>query len=232
MVWDKNLDFDEEAKILKNEIVELVDDKEHLERKDKPIPRNINLHLAYNSILYIQLHNGARISEIIEGIIKFMDDGRREQRVKTKKRTKRVKTDKQKAFELLNSLDDILGEELVEKIKKVKKKFIDDSKSVIVKKGKAADRLIIIKKDIKKDYLNVLKGRTPHQIQNGVCLFALNHYKINTHSLRYAFINKGGRDGVPANIISSAIRHSSPETIAEYTREQAGDDLIRRMNDE
>lgn len=230
MVWDKNLDYDEEAKIIKDEIVELVDDKEHLERKEKPIPRNINLHLAYNSILYVQLHNGARISEVIEGIMGFMNDGRREQRVITKKRVKRIKSDKQKAFELLNSLDDILGEELVEKIKKVKGKIKDDSKTVVLR-GKAADRLIIIKKDVKKDYLNVLRGRTPHQIQNGVCLFALNHYKINTHSLRYAFINKAGKDGVPSNIVSSAIRHSSNETIGNYTREQAGDDLIRRMNE-
>lgn len=233
MGWDKNLNFDEVEKLLKDEIIGLVNEKKFMEWKEKPITRNINLHLSYNSILYIQLHNGARISETIEGIIKFMDDGKREQRVKTKKRIKRIKNDKQKAFELLNTLKDTLGEELVEKIKKVQKEHtlntLNNDKDIIVQ-GRAADRLIIIKKDIKKDYLNILKGRTPKQIQNGVCLFALNHHKINTHSLRYAFINQAGRDKIPSNIISSAIRHSSTETITNYTREQAGDDLIREMN--
>lgn len=231
MGWDRNLDFDETAKLLKNEIVDLVDDKEHLERKGKSVIKKIKLHIAYDSILYIQLHNGSRISETIEGIIKFIDNGKPEQRVKTRKRIKKKKTDAEKALQLMESFESALGEELVDKIKKVmRENSKNDDKQKTTTQGKAADRLIIIKKDIKKEYFDIIRDRTPKQIQNGVCIFALNHHKINTHSLRYAFINHAGKGKTPANIITSAIRHSSLETISNYTREQAGDDLIREMN--
>jgi len=180
MGWDKNLDFDEVEKTLKNEIKGLLKEKEYCEFKKKKFGKRYALRLAYNSILYTQLWNGCRISEAIEAVLEFYESKKREVYVEAKKR----RTNKK-------------------------------------------DRLVKIPTLIKQHYLDVLSDRTIKQIQNGVCLFALNHYKWNTHSLRYAFFSKGAKKNIPANILAKMVRHSSVMTISAYTREQQADDLLK-----
>jgi len=63
---------------------------------------------------------------------------------------------------------------------------------------------------------------------NGVKMFANRYYGTNTHSLRYSWIAKMGREGIPTNLISKAIRHTNIQTIENYTAEDEADTI--KMN--
>jgi len=196
MTWDKRLNYDEYEKIIGNEIKTLKRDKEYYELKKKPIPHDIQLHLAYNCILLTQLMNGSRISEAVEAILNFKEDSNREQKIRARKR-KREKRDK-KTGEMK-----VIGHD------------------VLV--------LVVIPTEVKRQHLNGLNGKSAKQVQNGTALFALNHYKINSHSLRYAWISKMGKLGKPAHLISKAIRHTNVSMIEHYTQEDEADDMKREF---
>jgi len=192
MGWDKKLDFDEVEQTLKKEIKGLVKEKEYCEFKKKPLGKRNALRLAYNSILYVQLWNGSRISEAIDAVLKF-----RQANASGKKENRRN------------------NREIYVATKK--------------RRSKKTDRLVIIPTLIKVHYLDGLDNKTPKQIQNGVSLFALNHYGWNTHSLRYAFFSKGAKNGIPANILAKMVRHSNVGTIAAYTRKEQADDTLKEF---
>jgi len=63
---------------------------------------------------------------------------------------------------------------------------------------------------------------------NDVKMFTKRYYKINTHSHRYSWIARMGREGMPTNLISKAIRHTNIQTIENYTAEDEAD--IMKMN--
>jgi len=182
MGWDRKLDFDEVERTLKKEIKALVKEKEYCEFKKKEFGRRYALRLAYNSILYVQLWNGSRISEAIDAVLKFVKTKNREIYVEAKKRRKKKK-----------------------------------------------DRFMKIPTFIKQHYFDGLGDKNPKQIQNGVSLFALNHYGWNTHSLRYAFFSKGAKNGIPANILAKMVRHTNVGTIVAYTREEQADDTLKEF---
>lgn len=89
-------------------------------------------------------------------------------------------------------------------------------------KGKDVDVLIKIPSAVKKQYLD-LSDDDFDKVLNGVKMYAKRYYKINTHSLRYSWIAKMGREGVPTNLISKAIRHTNIQTIENYTAEDEAD---------
>jgi len=93
-------------------------------------------------------------------------------------------------------------------------------------KGKDVDVLIKIPSAVKKQYLDL--DYPFDKTLNGVKIFAVRYYKINTHSLRYSWIAKMGREGVPTNLISKAIRHTNIQTIENYTAEDEADAI--KMN--
>ena len=108
--------------------------------------------------------------------------------------------------------------ERIQKIRARKRKKLN--------KGKDVDVLIKIPTVIKKQYIET--NQTFSEILNGVKMFAERYYKINTHSLRYSWIAKMGREGIPTNLISKAIRHTNIQTIENYTAEDEAD--LMKMN--
>jgi len=93
-------------------------------------------------------------------------------------------------------------------------------------KGKDVDVLIKIPSAVKKQYLDL---NYPFETTlKDVRMFAIRYYRINTHSLRYSWIAKMGREGIPTNLISKAIRHTNIQTIENYTAEDEAD--IMKMN--
>jgi integrase len=55
------------------------------------------------------------------------------------------------------------------------------------------------------------------------------HLKINTHSLRYAFITYLLRSGVNPAIVSKIVKHSRLDTLLTYVQERAGEDVLRGL---
>jgi len=88
-------------------------------------------------------------------------------------------------------------------------------------KGKDTSIMIKIPPTVKKQYL--VSGYPFEKTLNGVKMFAVRYYRINTHSLRYSWIAKMGREGIPTNLISKAIRHTNIQTIENYTAEDEAD---------
>lgn len=90
-------------------------------------------------------------------------------------------------------------------------------------KGKDVDVLIKIPAAVKNQYLDL--DLSSAAALEGVKMYAQRHYGINTHSLRYAWIAKMGREGIPTNLISKAIRHTNIQTIENYTAEDEADQI-------
>lgn len=56
-----------------------------------------------------------------------------------------------------------------------------------------------------------------------------NRQGINTHSLRYAFISKLGRDGVMPQIIARITHHKKLDMILRYTQQRVADELLEEL---
>lgn len=91
------------------------------------------------------------------------------------------------------------------------------------------ERKIKIPKSVKISNLLGLEDKTEKQLRTGSTLWAFNHHKINTHSLRYAWVAYMGLKKVPANIVSGMMRHTNVGMIARYTREDQADDMLMEM---
>ena len=90
------------------------------------------------------------------------------------------------------------------------------------------NKLINIPTNIKVGFFDALEDKNFKQIHNGIILFTRNYLKINTHSLRYAWVSKQGKDNVPSNITSSYMRHTNPGMIERYTRDRDADEFFTK----
>lgn len=198
MSWDKKLDYRKTEKTFIGDLKNLDKERDYCVIKGKPVPRNVKLHLTYVSILLTQIRNGARISEAVDGIIKFTEDKNRIQKIRARKRKKKVK---------------VLDKD---------EKWTGEYKIV----GRDVDRLIVIPKEVKVRYLDGLQGKIFEQVRNGACLYMFNHYKANTHSLRYSFILEQTRLGKPVQYITKMIRHTNIGQIMSYINEEEADKLL------
>jgi len=91
------------------------------------------------------------------------------------------------------------------------------------------DRIIIIPNIVTSNFISYIKDRSVKQIQNGVMLFAMNRWKINTHSLRYAFVSYQNRKGTPASVTAGIMRHTNVGMIEHYSRDEEADELFKEM---
>ena len=73
------------------------------------------------------------------------------------------------------------------------------------------------------DLSNVEDSKLKKRVQNTLYRYA----RINTHSLRYAYINYLLRSGVNPAIISKLIRHSKIDTLLKYVQEKASETVLR-----
>ncbi|MEM4976513.1 MAG: hypothetical protein QXT64_04230 [Desulfurococcaceae archaeon] len=59
--------------------------------------------------------------------------------------------------------------------------------------------------------------------------YASGMLKINTHSLRYAFITYLLRQGVNPSIVAKITKHSKLDFILSYTQEKTAEDILRNI---
>jgi integrase len=69
-----------------------------------------------------------------------------------------------------------------------------------------------------------LEKPTPNNIES----WTIQHFKFNTHSLRYAFINYMLQQGYDPATISKIIAHSKLETIMSYIQEKRAREALLR----
>jgi site-specific recombinase XerD len=102
----------------------------------------------------------------------------------------------------------------------------------VSKKKKMEERLIVIPEEIDEYRLRCVDLiDTPDLYLRDRVRWALWYYfKINTHSLRYAFITYLLRSGVNPAIVSKLIRHSRLDTLMHYVQIKEADGILRKMS--
>ncbi|AEF96066.1 tyrosine-type recombinase/integrase [Methanotorris igneus] len=178
--WDMELDYEE----AKKQLLKLIEQY----RTKKPLYQKDKIALTYLLIGLIQLRNGCRIGEAVEGLIKIIETNEKEVKVKVEKRKDNTK------------------------------------RKIILPKEITNNDLETVK-----EVIESWKGKELRRIANNASKWFLTNLKINTHSLRYAYISHLGRQQIPAQIIASITKHKNMNMIMKYTQEKIADDVLRRI---
>jgi len=107
-------------------------------------------------------------------------------------------------------------------------------KTRVSKKKKNEERLIIIPLELEENKVKKICGELlevdDKTLTNRVKVYILREYRINTHSLRYAFITYLLRNGVNPAIVSKIIKHSKLDQLLTYVQEKTGEELLRKLD--
>lgn len=96
------------------------------------------------------------------------------------------------------------------------------------KRSKEDKRIIKIPPDITlcPEFLEIDEKKIINRIKQ----FALAKLKVNTHTLRYAFITYLVKQGVPPTIVAKITKHSKLDFILSYTQEKEAEELIKKLD--
>jgi len=102
----------------------------------------------------------------------------------------------------------------------------------VVKKKRPETRLVVIPVELVsvdldgcRELLDVEDKRLTDRYKH----WLLYNLKINSHSLRYAFITYLLKHGVSPSIIAKITRHSKLDFILRYTQQKAAEDVLRSL---
>lgn len=105
----------------------------------------------------------------------------------------------------------------------------------IAKRKDYARREILLPKEVKKEMLEylinfkVIDFDHKLKIQNKVRNYLNKYYDSNTHSLRYATINKLVEEEVPLNIVSKLVGHKNLNQIMSYTQNKKVKNVLEQL---
>lgn len=93
------------------------------------------------------------------------------------------------------------------------------------KKRKRETRLVVVPEIVEICIEFLLESE--NKLKKRIITYSLRELKINTHSLRYAFITHLLRSGVSPSIVAKITRHSKLDFILSYTQEKIAQDVLR-----
>jgi len=101
----------------------------------------------------------------------------------------------------------------------------------VSKKKKLEERLMIIPSEITnyRLYCVDLLDVNDKVLRNRVLATLYYYFKINTHSLRYAFITYLLRNNVNPAIVSKIIKHSKLDTLLHYVQVKESEKILREL---
>jgi len=103
----------------------------------------------------------------------------------------------------------------------------------VSKKKKPEARLVVIPIEVVETQLDEcveLVSIDDNVLKNRICAYAIQVFKFNTHSLRYAFITRLLKEGVSPSIISKITRHSKLDFILTYTQERVAEEVLKKLD--
>ncbi|AEH06276.1 integrase [Methanothermococcus okinawensis] len=183
--WDKGLDFDSMYRLFERDIAKIRENINNGLAYKKDIKS-----LAYLTIALLQLRNGCRIGEAIEGMILICKNNNLNWDKPIEVRIKVEKTKKTVSYR-----DIVLPST-------IKKEDIELIRDVV---------------------LNLEKAKKPRM---RVYTWLKNHYGINTHSLRYAFITKYAVMNTSPQLIAKITGHVNLNHIITYTQEKVAKQML------
>lgn len=101
----------------------------------------------------------------------------------------------------------------------------------VAKKKHPETRLVVIPQELEliRDKCLELLSVDDKKLIARVKMYCLRAYKINTHSLRYAFITYLLKQNVSPSIIAKITRHSKLDFILHYTQSKLAEDVLRAL---
>ena len=100
---------------------------------------------------------------------------------------------------------------------------------VKVRKRKNAERLVIIPRAIELKRVAWLADVDAEKLVERVRFYARKHLKLNTHSLRYAFITHMAKRGVSAQLIAKMTGHATLQHILHYTQQVEAESILEEV---
>ncbi|MCQ6254551.1 tyrosine-type recombinase/integrase [Methanocaldococcus sp.] len=199
--WDKGIDYEITYKTFQNDLKKLKN-KKILYKKDLK-------KYAYLIVFLTQLRNGCRIWEAIVSIINFclnhntIDWANPTVLIRTQKRSDGT------TREII--LPKCIKKEDIEKVRPI---FLD-----IVKEFENA-KTIEEKQKIREKIVKRLNA-----------WLYKNYNKLNSHSLRYAYITYLSKKGIPAQILAKITKHKNINYIEHYTQSKLAKEILKNIGD-
>ncbi|ACV25257.1 tyrosine-type recombinase/integrase [Methanocaldococcus fervens] len=199
--WDMGIDYEQTYKMFREELQKI--------KSKKILYKDDYKKIAYLITYLLQLRNGCRIWEAISGMINIainLDNFDWNERIIV-----RVRTQKRKDLEFREIiLPKFITKEDIELVKSI---FINIKKE-IDEKSTLEEKLAVKKKIVKRF---------------GAWLY--KNYKINTHSLRYAYITYLGKRGIPAQVLAKITKHKNQNYITYYTQNVLAKEILTNYGD-
>ncbi len=127
------------------------------------------------------------------------------------------------------------GSRISEAIEAFKRFMITRKNEIYVKvrkKRRDDQRLMIIPEELQlvnvvecSDLINIDDKRLRDRVRK----FLYSRYRINTHSLRYAFITYLLKNNVNVSIIAKITHHSNLNYVLHYTQQRLADEVLRSI---
>lgn len=190
--FDKGIDYEPMKEKLIKEYNEMTNKLSNLDANDifyERKKRVIITKIIYLLIAMIQLGNGSRISEAVK-------------------------------FFMLYLFENAANEELTIKISKSESiKYRNGEKTITKPKFRKMHMIDWITLINIEDIKNILKDKDINKLNKRVLDYMINHFKCNTHSLRYACINNLIYvEKMPLNSVAKYVGHSGLGQITRYTQ--------------
>ena len=100
------------------------------------------------------------------------------------------------------------------------------------KRKEGSERLVVVPERVELRRVAWLADEEPRLLVRRVKMYALSRLKVNTHSLRYAFITHLAKRGISAQIIAKITGHRRLDYILHYTQKVEAEKLLEKIVEE
>jgi len=148
---------------------------------------------------------------------------------------RRSKTDKEYAYAAILLTQLLNGSRVSEAVDAVLAFARSGERRVKVrvrKRKEESERLMVVPERVELRRVAWLVDEEPRLLVRRVKMYALNKLRVNTHSLRYAFITHLARRGISAQIIAKITGHRRLDYILHYTQRVEAEKLLEKIVEE
>jgi len=90
-------------------------------------------------------------------------------------------------------------------------------------------RRMVIPEGLERDRCIWIADEDYNKLVDRLKNYAKRRHKVNTHSIRYAFITFLLKEGVPESIVAKVTGHKKLDYILEYTQKKAAEEVLHRL---
>ena len=122
--------------------------------------------------------------------------------------------------------------EAVRAFKAFVKNHVRECEVLVSKKKNPESRIMVLPNELSLDDLSKcsdIASVDDDRLVNRVKVFASRNLKLNTHSLRYAFITYLLKQGINPALVAKITHHSKLDLILHYTQRREAEDILKQI---